>query len=47
MAKIKKPTKENYEEQSKGQGVGQTTGQGTGTRNNLPDEPRVIGGDRG
>jgi len=29
MAKIKKPTKEDYEKQSKGQGIGSTTGQGT------------------
>lgn len=28
MAKIKKPTKEDYEKQSKGQGIGTTIGQG-------------------
>jgi len=31
MAKIKKPTKEDYEKQSKGQEIGATTGQGTST----------------
>ena len=29
MAKIKKPTKEDYEKQSKGQGIGSLIGQNT------------------
>jgi preprotein translocase subunit Sss1 len=31
MAKIKKPTKEDYEKQSKGQGLGSLVGQSTST----------------
>ena len=31
MAKIKKPTKDDYEKQSKGQGIGTLVGQSTST----------------
>lgn len=46
MAKIKKPKKEDYEKESKGQGVGSPNGHHAGGTNNT-DGTRVISNARG